>query len=94
MTHQAIAYLVFGVFCGMSWVIGALGWWLNRNENAIYMDKSGKWRRNMFAVRGLMGNIWTVFMSPVFIAVSIVSALWAPAALLCIVMYGITFLNG
>ena len=93
MSQVQIAQIVLAVFCVGSWIVMALGWYLNRNEPAIYYE-AGAWYRNVFKERSLLGNVWTVIISPCIFALALISALWKYIAMVAIVVFLLGQLTG
>lgn len=93
MSQVQIAYIVLAVFCAGSWIVMALGWYLNRNEPAIYFE-AGEWRRNGFKKRSVLGNVWVVIIAPFIFALALISALWQYIAMVAIVVFLLSQLSG
>lgn len=93
MSQVQIAHIVLAVFCAGSWIVMALGWYLNRNEPAIYFE-AGEWHRNGFKKRSLLGNVWTVIIAPLICAIAILVNIWHYIAMIAIVVFLLGQLTG
>lgn len=93
MTQVQIAQIVLAVYCLGSWVLMALGWYLNRNEPAIYFE-AGEWHRNSFKKRSVLGNVWVVITAPFIFALALIGSLWQYIAMIAIVVFLFSQLTG
>lgn len=93
MSQVQIAYIVLAVFCAGSWIVVALGWYLNRTEPAIYFE-AGEWHRNGFKKRSLPGNVWTVIIAPFIFSIAILVNIWQYIAMIAIVVFLLGQLQG